>query len=186
MRGGLGPNYWRLWTATVSNFGDGVTLIAGPLLAGFFDSGSGAGGGDRLCPAAAVAALLAYKRRAGGPARPPVAYGGGGRVPRGAAMFPRLCGSTGLREPPLLYGIFFVMGTAETLFDTASVSILPAVVARESLEKANGRLFGAQIVANEFVARRSAVFCSRSRLPSRSSWMPGLRRRRGFRVVHPR
>ena len=53
---------------------------------------------------------------------------------------------------PLLYVVFFLMGTAETLFDTASVSILPAVVPRESLEKANGRLFGAQIVANEFAA----------------------------------
>jgi MFS family permease len=53
---------------------------------------------------------------------------------------------------PLLYVVFFLMGTAETLFDTASVSILPAVVSRESLEKANGRLFGAQIVSNEFAA----------------------------------
>ena len=31
---GLGPGFARLWTATaVSNLGDGVTLVAGPLLA---------------------------------------------------------------------------------------------------------------------------------------------------------
>jgi len=53
---------------------------------------------------------------------------------------------------PLLYVVFFLMGTAETLFDTASVSILPAVVPSENLEKANGRLFGAQIVSNQLAA----------------------------------
>jgi hypothetical protein len=31
---GLGPDFGRLWTANaVSNLGDGVTLVAGPLLA---------------------------------------------------------------------------------------------------------------------------------------------------------
>ena len=32
-RSGLGPEYTKLWSAsTVSNLGDGVTLVAGPLL----------------------------------------------------------------------------------------------------------------------------------------------------------
>jgi MFS family permease len=31
---GLGGRYWKLWTASaVSNLGDGVTMVAGPLLA---------------------------------------------------------------------------------------------------------------------------------------------------------
>jgi predicted MFS family arabinose efflux permease len=53
---------------------------------------------------------------------------------------------------PLLYLVFFALGTAETLFDNAAVSILPAVVPREQLPRANGRLLGAQMVANELVA----------------------------------
>jgi Na+/melibiose symporter-like transporter len=53
---------------------------------------------------------------------------------------------------PLLYAVFFALGTAETLFDNAAVSILPAVVPKDQLARANGRLLGAQMVANELVA----------------------------------
>jgi len=45
--------------------------------------------------------------------------------------------------------VFFAVGVAETLFDNASVSILPSVVARERLPKANGRLLGARVVAED-------------------------------------
>lgn len=50
---------------------------------------------------------------------------------------------------PLLYAVFFVVGVCETFFDNASQTILPSVVPRESLEKANGRLEGARIVTND-------------------------------------
>ena len=53
---------------------------------------------------------------------------------------------------PLLYVVFFALGTAETLFDNAAISILPAVVPTGQLSRANGRLLGAQMVANELVA----------------------------------
>jgi hypothetical protein len=53
---------------------------------------------------------------------------------------------------PLLSAVFFALGTAETLFDNAAVSILPAVVPKDRLARANGRLLGAQMVANELVA----------------------------------
>jgi hypothetical protein len=53
---------------------------------------------------------------------------------------------------PLLYAVFFALGTAETLFDNAAISILPAVVPKEQLARANGRLLGAHMVANELVA----------------------------------
>jgi MFS family permease len=52
---------------------------------------------------------------------------------------------------PLLYGVFFLIGAAEPLFDNASVAVLPAVVDRQVLQKANGRLFAAQTVMGEFV-----------------------------------
>jgi MFS family permease len=57
-----------------------------------------------------------------------------------------------LASLPLLYAVFFALGTAETLFDSAAVSIVPAIVPREQLARANGRLLGAQMVANDLVA----------------------------------
>lgn len=50
---------------------------------------------------------------------------------------------------PLLYAAFFVLGTATVLFSGASTSILPAVVPKGMLPRANGRLFGAQVVAGQ-------------------------------------
>ncbi|HEX5613949.1 MAG TPA: MFS transporter [Acidimicrobiia bacterium] len=52
---------------------------------------------------------------------------------------------------PLLAVTVFVLGVGETIFDTASQALLPTVVEHERLEAANGRLFGAQIAANSFV-----------------------------------
>jgi MFS family permease len=50
----------------------------------------------------------------------------------------------------LLYGLAFTLGVAETLFDTAYRSLLPSLVAGEELERANARLYGAEILANRF------------------------------------
>lgn len=50
----------------------------------------------------------------------------------------------------LMYGVAFLLGTAETLFDNAAQAIMPSVVAKEHLEKANGRLYGVEMLANNF------------------------------------
>ncbi len=42
-------------------------------------------------------------------------------------------------------------GIAETLFDTSAQSLLPAVVDRDDLTRANSRLFAVELVANTFV-----------------------------------
>lgn len=52
---------------------------------------------------------------------------------------------------PLLYGLAFLLGIGETLFDTAAQSVMPAVVGRDQLSRANGRLYAAELVANQFV-----------------------------------
>lgn len=52
---------------------------------------------------------------------------------------------------PALYVVAFVLGTAETIADTAAQAILPAVVSSDEIERANARLIGAQTVANQFV-----------------------------------
>ncbi len=52
---------------------------------------------------------------------------------------------------PVLFTAAFLLGTAETLFDNASQAILPSLVDRDDLAKANGRLQGAEVVTNQFV-----------------------------------
>ena len=51
----------------------------------------------------------------------------------------------------ILYVSVFAVGILETLFDTASMSLTPALVDRDQLERANARIGGAQVAANEFV-----------------------------------
>jgi MFS family permease len=51
----------------------------------------------------------------------------------------------------LLYVVSFALGVAETLFDNAAQAIMPSVVRRPQLERANGRLYAGEMVANQFV-----------------------------------
>jgi predicted MFS family arabinose efflux permease len=68
---------------------------------------------------------------------------------------------------PLMYVAFFLLGTAETLFANASIAIMPAVVPKERLERANGRLFAAELSANEFAGPPlgGALFAVAAALP---------------------
>lgn len=50
-----------------------------------------------------------------------------------------------------LYLAALGIGIAETLYDTSAQSILPQVVARDQLSRANGRLYAAELTANQFV-----------------------------------
>jgi MFS family permease len=52
---------------------------------------------------------------------------------------------------PLLYILFFLITTGETLFDTSSTALLPAVVPREQLTRANAWLSGTMSVTNQFI-----------------------------------
>jgi MFS family permease len=142
-----------LWTANaVSNLGDGVTLVAGPLLAATMTRD------PRLVAGLAVAQRLPWLL---------FALVSGAlvdrldrrllmvRVDAARAVAVGLLGVAVLADAatlPLLYAAFFALGTAETLFDNAAISILPAVVPKEQLARANGRLLGAHMVANELVA----------------------------------
>jgi MFS family permease len=150
---GLGPDFARLWTANaVSNLGDGVTLVAGPLLAASLTRD------PRLVAGLAVAQRLPWLL---------FSLVSGAlvdrldrrllmvRVDAARSVAVGLLGAAVLADAatlPLLYAVFFALGTAETLFDNAAVSILPSVVPREQLARANGRLLGVQMVANELVA----------------------------------
>jgi len=50
-----------------------------------------------------------------------------------------------------IYVLVFLLGTAEVLFDTTSQSLVPDLVDREHLGRANGWLIGLQTVMNNFV-----------------------------------
>jgi MFS family permease len=52
---------------------------------------------------------------------------------------------------PMLYAVGLLLGFAETLFDTSDQSLLPAIVPRDDLTRANSRLFAVELIANTFV-----------------------------------
>ncbi|HEX2029601.1 MAG TPA: MFS transporter [Nitriliruptorales bacterium] len=149
---GLGANYWKLWTASaISNLGDGIDATALPLLAAALTRD------PLLFAGVAVAARLPwllFALQSGAIAD---------RVDRRRLMAHTnlvrfaLMGVlgvavlTGWASIWLLYAVAFLLGIAETLFDNASQAIMPALVPRDQLETANGRLFAAEIATNQFV-----------------------------------
>lgn len=58
----------------------------------------------------------------------------------------------------LLYAVAVGVGVAETLYDTAAQSVVPRLVARTELPRANGRLYAAELTANELVGPPLAGF----------------------------
>lgn len=54
--------------------------------------------------------------------------------------------------------VLFIMGTAETLADSASSTLLPGLVAREDLGVANSRMQGAFLLTNQLVAPPIGAF----------------------------
>ena len=51
---------------------------------------------------------------------------------------------------PLLYAVALVLGVGQTFFDTAAQSLMPALVSRDDLSKANARLFAVELTMNQF------------------------------------
>jgi len=51
----------------------------------------------------------------------------------------------------VLYLVALAVGVAETIYDTSAQSIMPQIVRREQLSRANGRLYAAELTANQFV-----------------------------------
>jgi MFS family permease len=149
--GRLGPEFRKLWAASaVSNLGDGVGLVAAPLLAAaltrdptlvaglvfaqrlpwlLFALISGAFV-DRLDRRRVMATVITIRA--------------------GLIGFLGIAVLLGVASIPLLYVIFFLLGIGETLFDTAASAIIPALVPPDDLPKANARLAGTMTVTNQF------------------------------------
>lgn len=166
----LGSSYWKLWTSSViSNLGDGVTAIALPWLSTAVTRNA------FLIALVAVASRIPWlvftlpagvitdrvdRRKLmwwsqafrGGllftGAMIVVAYQGSlpdpGAVQEGAST-----------ENMVMYAMIVVVsllfGFAEVLYDNSAQTILPAIVEPEGLERANGNLWGAEMVTNSFV-----------------------------------
>ncbi|MBA2693910.1 MAG: MFS transporter [Rubrobacter sp.] len=148
----ISPQYWRVWTASAfSNLSDGVYLVAAPLLAASLTRDPVLVAGVSfafglpwlLFPLVSGALVDRLDRRV---------ILGVGNIFRAA-----LIGMLGLfvmfgwESLPLLYVVFFLLGSVETMYDNAAQAIIPAVAGRENLEKANGRLYAVELVNNQFV-----------------------------------
>ena len=57
-----------------------------------------------------------------------------------------------------LYVVALCTGLAQPIYDTSAQSILPQVVRRNQLSRANGRLYASGLTANEFVGPPLAGF----------------------------
>jgi MFS family permease len=153
--GRLGLPFWQLWSAsTLSNLADGLVKIALPLVAVTLTDSPGLVAGVTL---AVTLPWLVFALPAGALAD---------RVDRRIAMVAAnvaraaavavlaVTVALGLESSAAmwaLYAVALLLGTAETVYDTCAQSILPQVVPRDRLPRANGRLIAAELTANEFV-----------------------------------
>jgi MFS family permease len=166
----LGANYWRLFTASViSNLGDGIAGIAYPWLASLITR-------DPILLSLTVVASripwLVFTLPAGVitdrvDRRKLIAWmdvfrfaltgGVAAAVAIGASSLPAVDANPFV--PPanqgwwlaLVIGAAFLFGVAEVFRDNAAQTLMPALVDKEHLETANGRLWGAEAAANSFI-----------------------------------
>lgn len=169
----LGRSYWRLWTASVvSNLGDGVSTVAYPWLASAVTRNpvhiALVGVAVRIpwlvlsLPAGVVTDRVDRKRLvatmdlvrflltlgvafavllAQGELSSPA------EIAAGVASMPE----SGPLLLVLVYLASLLLGSAEVFRDNSAQTLMPAIVETESLERANGRLWGAEVVMNSFI-----------------------------------
>ncbi|MEU2348420.1 MFS transporter [Modestobacter sp. NPDC049651] len=148
----LGSRFWRLLAASgSSNLADGVDRVALPLLAATLTR-------DPLLvaalsslsflpwllfalPAGAVVDRVDRKR----------AMAAANAVRAAALAALAVTVLTGAASLAVLYGVAFVIGVAETVYDSAARAVLPLVVARDQLDRGNGLLTVAETASETFI-----------------------------------
>jgi MFS family permease len=173
VRASLGVNYWKLWTASViSNFGDGVALVAYPWLASAVTRNpihiALVGVATRIpwlvftLPAGVITDRVDRKKLVVSmdAMRALVTFAVAAIVLASQDVLPSPGELEGgvlptIANPVLLLATIYVsallLGMAEVLRDNAGQTLMPSVVDKSQLEKANGRLWGAEMVMNSFV-----------------------------------
>ena len=160
--------YWRLLTASgISNLGDGIFLVALPLLAARLSDGAV---GVSLVAAAAVMPWLVFSLPIGAiidrydRRRIMVVTDTVRAVMVGLLA---LAVAFDMIEIWMLWVLALGLGTAEVFFDSASQAMLPAVVPGPLLEKATGRKYSVDLTTNTFVGAPigSLLFAASVALP---------------------
>lgn len=151
-RAPLGANFWKLLTSSgLSNLADGVFKLGMPLVAVRYTQEPVLIAGLSL-----VASLpwLLFALQAGALAdrldrRKIMLLANTARAVLLAAVAASV--ALGVESIWVLYAVALFVGTAETLYDTSAQSILPQIVGRTQLSRANGRLYAVEMTANQFV-----------------------------------
>ena len=166
----LGPDFTKLWLAQgISNLGDGVYTTALPLLAATLTR-------EPLPVSAVVFAEWLPWLLFGLVAGVLVDRWDRRRVmwPVDAGRFAVVGAFTiavlaGWASIPLLMATGFLLGTGQTLVDTASQALIPTLVSRDRrrLERANGRLQGTHVVADHLAGPATGGL-----LFSAAAWLP--------------
>lgn len=155
----LGSNYWRLLVASVvSNLGDGIvrtaipllaiTLTRDPVLVGALTALSFLPWLLFAIPSGALVDRMDRRR----------AMSLANLVRAGVVAV--LVATIAIDQVSLvlLYIVTFVLGVAETVYDSASRAMLPQVVRRDQLDRANGPLSSAEVVTQAFLAAPAGSF----------------------------
>ncbi|GAA4012296.1 MFS transporter [Allokutzneria multivorans] len=159
MTNALGAQYWKLWTSSgLSNLADGVAKVALPLVAVQFTRSPVLVAGLAFAvtvpwllfalPAGALADRLDRRR----------AMIGANVVRTLALGVLTVALLTGFGSIWALYAVALCIGTAETIYDTSAQSIIPQMVPREGISRANSKLYAVELTANEFAGPPLAGF----------------------------
>lgn len=148
----LPGRYWRLWAAAgISNAGDGVFVIALPLLASSITD-------DRLSIALVATFFTIPWLLFSVPIGVYIDRWDRRKVLITADLFrAALVGGLALAaafadvQLWMLWALAFGLGLGEVFFDNGSQAILPSVVDDAHLERANGLLYSSEVVGNTFV-----------------------------------
>jgi MFS family permease len=148
----LGRRYWQLWSASgLSNLADGVLQVALPLVAITFTTDPGQIAGVAL---AGRLPWLLFALQAGAISdrhdrRRIMLLANIGRASLMALL--AVAVATAFGGIVVLYIVAFAVGMCETLYDTSAQSIMPQIVDKEQLSKANGRLYAIELTGQSFV-----------------------------------
>jgi MFS family permease len=148
----LGARFRTLWlAASISYIGDGVALVAFPLLAVQLTSspilvaGTQVARGLPFLLFGVIAGVIADRSD-----RRQVMVGVDTTRALAVALLAVLV-AVDAAPIGLVFVVVFVLASGETLFDPAAAALLPNVVAMPQLERANGRLIASESTAKELV-----------------------------------